>query len=67
VAFGGAYLATRKKEDKKLAEGPKIQPATSDPEEKKFIEYVPCVVLAELGCWGVLRWVDGRGLMVGIS
>ena len=63
MAFGGAYLATRKKEDKKLAEGPKIQPATSDPEEKKFIEYVPCVVLAELGCWGVavfcVGWMDG--------
>ena len=38
VAFGGAYLATRKKETA-LNEGPKIPAATTDPEEAKFIEY----------------------------
>jgi len=41
IAFGGAYLATRKKEDKKkLNEGPVIQSSTSDLEEAKFIEYL---------------------------
>jgi hypothetical protein len=41
VAFGAAYLATRKSEDKKLSQGPPIAPAAanSDPEETKFIEY----------------------------
>jgi hypothetical protein len=39
VFFGGVYLATRKKEDKKLAEGPPIKTAdTTDPDETKFIE-----------------------------
>jgi hypothetical protein len=41
VVFGGTYLATRKKEEKALKDGPKIQSATSDPEEAKFIEYGP--------------------------
>jgi hypothetical protein len=39
VTFGAVYLASRKGTDKKLAEGPKVEPATSDPEEMKFIEY----------------------------
>jgi len=46
VAFGGAYLATRKKDEKALNEGPKIPAATTDPEEAKFIEYphIPGVI-----------------------
>ena len=39
VAFGGGYLATRKKDEKALKEGSKIPAATADPEEAKFIEY----------------------------
>jgi len=42
---GAVYLSTRKKEEKKLNEGPAIQPTTADPEEAKFIEYVSIVIM----------------------
>jgi len=46
VGTGGAiYLSTRKKEEKKLNEGPAIQSTTADPEETKFIEYVSIMSL----------------------
>ena len=39
VTFGAVFLATRKKGEKKLNEGPAITASTADPEEAKFIEY----------------------------
>lgn len=46
---GGIYLATRKKEEKKLNEGPAIAPTTADPEEAKFIEYLLYLVSGLMG------------------